>query len=358
MKKLHRYLGLVMALFWLAQAVTGVILVFRWELDDVSVGGTWAPADAQALGSRIDAIAQEGGQVSSVWSNSMGADRFDITYTDAAGAERVMRVDGAGHVFRDRPDDMRLSQGGVYDVLTRFHHSLFVGSTGVWIVAISGLLLLSNLIFGLKLALPRLAMWRRALFAKPAGNSHAQLYGWHRVVGLWGTVPALLIVAAGVLIVIKDEVGDALGASVPTPVAPAASGTNIGAAQVGAGQAIAIALDRFPGSTLTALSMPGSDEPWYRIRVRAPEEISRMWGTTTVFVSAEDGRIISAHPAETASTARSFAEFVYPLHTGQIAGTGGRMALLLIGAWLITMIVLGTKLWYSRNSRVSAQPQR
>lgn len=101
MKKLHRYLGLVMALFWLAQAVTGVILVFRWELDDVSVGGTWAPADAQALGSRIDAIAQEGGQVSSVWSNSMGADRFDITYTDAAGAERVMRVDGAGHVFRE-----------------------------------------------------------------------------------------------------------------------------------------------------------------------------------------------------------------------------------------------------------------
>lgn len=336
-----------MALFWLAQAITGVILVFRWELDDASVGGTWAAADAAALGSRIEAIEKEGGKVGSMWSNAMDADRFDIDYTDTAGAERVLRVDGAGRVLRDRSADLMLSQGGIYDSLTRFHHSLFAGSTGVWIVAISGALLLSNLIFGLRLALPRLAMWRRALFTKPVGGGHAQLYGWHRVVGLWGTVPALIVVAAGVLIVLTDELESVLDSSVPMPVAAAASS----GPGIGAGQALALAQARFPGSTISALAMPGEGEPWYRVRVRAPEEIARMWGTTTIFVSSADGSVVGEHPAQTASAGRSFAEFVFPLHTGQIAGTGGRVALLLIGAWLITMIVLGTKLWYSRSSR-------
>lgn len=49
-------------------------------------------------------------------------------------------------------------------------------------------------------------------------------------------------------------------------------------------------------------------------------------------------------------TARGFVDFIYPFHTGQIGGTAGRLMLMLIGAWLITMIVFCLKLWCARRA--------
>ena len=94
-KLLHRYLGLLAALFWLIQAASGVAIAFRWEIDDALLAGPQAPIDASALGLRIEAIARAHGGVSSVWASGAVADRFDINYTGVSGVERVMRVNRA-----------------------------------------------------------------------------------------------------------------------------------------------------------------------------------------------------------------------------------------------------------------------
>jgi uncharacterized iron-regulated membrane protein len=101
------------------------------------------------------------------------------------------------------------------------------------------------------------------------------------------------------------------------------------------------------------MSMPGGDHPWYRIRLRAPGEVPRIWGTTTLFVSAASGGILGEHPARPVGTARGFVETLYPFHTGQIGGLAGRMLLLMVGAWLITMVVLGINLWRTRRQPAS-----
>lgn len=341
-RPIHKYLGLFAAVFWLVQAITGVALTFRWELDNAMLTGPGAPLDIAALGARIESIENAGGEVGAVWSMNVAASRFDVFYADTSGEDRVMRVDGAGETLRDR-SDAAFAGDVFFDKLTGIHTKLLSGETGSWIVGISGMLLLTHLLLGVRLAVPRLKALRPALFMKPAGGLRARLYGWHRKVGLWFSVPAIVVVCAGTLLVFEDGIGNVVGAKIPVPAEPA--GRSDVAARLPPTEALRIALNHVPGSRLSAISMPTNDEPWYRVRVHAPGDMSRMWGTSTLYLSASDGHILSDHPAGSGNTGRTLVESLYPIHTGQVGGFAGRGLLQVVGVWLVVMIVLGVRMW-------------
>jgi len=345
-RSVHRYLGLFAGVFWLIQAITGIALTFRWEIDNELLAGPVAPLTIDQFSARIDAIARAGGKVGEVWATNTKSTRFDIFYADASGEDRVMRVDGAGAILRDR-SDAALAVDSFFDTLTSIHISLLGGDAGSWIVGISGMLLLTHLVMGLRVAVPRLNVLRTALLWKPAGGLRARLYSWHRTVGLWLCVPAIIVVSAGTLLVFETGLGNAVGAEVPVP---AESSIPIPTKLMTAA-ALRTALELVPGSRLSALAMPQDDRhPWYRIRLHAPRDIPRMWGTSTLYASAGDGRILGDYPAGGASAGRTFVESLYPVHTGQIAGFPGRAVSVALGLWFLTMIVLGLRLWRARSA--------
>jgi len=311
LKKIHRVLGLCAATFWLIQAVTGVLLTFRQEIDNAIVSRPGSPVETAALGQRIGAIQQAGGRVSSLWVTDFAADRFDLRYVDSVGTERLMRVDGAGRVLRDGLENTRVANGGFFRTLTLIHTSLLAGETGEWIIALSGVLLISNVVLGLTLAWPRRGMWKQALTvrlvsppaARPAASrsyAAARFYGIHRALGLWIAIPLLVVFVAGVALRFDDDIESALGVVLPPPSeAPVGSG-------VTPTRALDLVLARYPGATLTNLSMPTPATAWYRVRVHAPGEVPRMYGTTTLFVSAANGSVLREYPAASVSLARSF----------------------------------------------------
>jgi uncharacterized iron-regulated membrane protein len=346
LKKIHQVLGLCAAAFWLVQAVTGVLLTFRQEIDNALVSGPRSPVTTAALGRRIESIQQAGGQVSSLWVTDFAVDRFDLSYTDSKGMERVMRVDGAGQSLRDGLEQAPFANGGFFRTLTTVHTTLLMGDAGEWVIAASGLLLISNLGLGLKLAWPRAGSWRQALTWPKTRNTTARVYGVHRAVGLWVAVPLLVVFAAGFALCFDDRLESALGVerAAPSGAAAAVSGGGIAPAR-----ALDIALARYPGSTLTALSMPTAGQGWYRVRVRAPGEVRRMYGTTTVFLSAATGAILLEYPASTAPLARFLYDAIYPLHTGEIGGLLGRSLLAVLGVTLLVMGVFGIRLWFARR---------
>jgi uncharacterized iron-regulated membrane protein len=343
LKKIHRTLGLCAAVFWLVQALSGVLLTFRQEIDDATMPGLAVPVSTAALGERIESIQQSGDRVASLWVANFAANRFDLRYVDSGGVERLMHIDGAGRILRDGPENTPFANGGFFRTLTLVHTSLLAGAVGEWIIAASGLLLISNIVLGSKLAWPRAGMWRQALTLQSARSPAARLYGIHRTVGLWIAVPLLIVFAAGVALRFDDDIESALGVVRAPPVgAPTGSG-------VAPAQALDTALARFPGSTLTALSMPTPEGAWYRIRVHAPGEVERMYGTTTTYVSAANGEVLLEYPARTASFARWFYDVLYPLHTGELGGLAGRLLLLLLGILLLAMGVFGIRLWLLRR---------
>ncbi len=352
-RTLHRQLGVALALLWLVQASTGVLLVFRWEiddatvsarrvsLDDAAIASPRVPLDLNALGARIESLDWAGGKVASIWSAATQSGRFDIYYADESGAPRVMRVDGSGGVLRDRSARMLIGDGALFDTIMGLHEFLLAGALGRWLIAISGGVLLTNVALGIRQVWPQLRNWRRALFMRPQGPARLRARAWHRFIGMWGMLPAVLVLTTGLILALLEASGPASSSDMPVPETSASSAPIIGPAR-----ALATALALHPGSNVSVLQMPSNGRAWYRVRLHAPDEVRRNWGTTAVFIAAAGGAVIADRPAAPLATTRGLLDAAYPIHTGQIWGWAGRVLALLVGVWLVALVWLGTQSWW------------
>jgi uncharacterized iron-regulated membrane protein len=203
-----------------------------------------------------------------------------------------------------------------------------------------------NIVFGLKLAWPRAGTWRKVLIPKAVANPTARLYGLHRALGLWIGVPMLILVLAGVSLRFDADIESALGVVQAEP-----AGAPMGDVGISPARAMDLALARYPGSTVTALELPEEEKRWYRVRVNAPGEVHRLYGTTTVFLSAVNGAVLLEYPASTAPFARWLYDLLYPLHTGEVGGLPGRLLVVALGLLLMTSGIFGVLLWFKRSRR-------
>ena len=337
--KLHRWLSLGAAIFWLLQALTGVLIVFHWEITDAGIPAPQRPTDLAAIERRVDALVPPGGKIASLWTAAGAPDRYKVYYEDAEGTKTSVRIAGDGTVLHaPKPGEESLM-----GFLVGFHHDL-LGKWGSWLVSISGVLLCTNLILGIVAAWPKRGTWGRALRPAMRGPAAPRLYSWHRALGLWVGIPALVIAATGTLLKFEDGVGDLVGA---TPVAmPAVAPAG---AQIGFATAARAGLEAIPGSSLTQVAWPKPDDATWRVRVRAPGELRRAYGGSYVLVDANSGQVRGTFPIAEASAANQFMSALFPIHTGEAGGLIGRILSVMIGLWLITMIAAGVLLWLKRR---------
>ncbi|GIL39665.1 PepSY-associated TM helix domain-containing protein [Roseiterribacter gracilis] len=341
LRPVHRWLSIAVALFWLLQALSGALLVFHVELDDARLGdGTVHALDAQALGHAIAAIEQDrpGEHVRALYATGGVANRFDLYVTRKDGKTDLVRIDGAGTVLRTSPSDYEYGRMSLYRVVSIFHQELFLGDLGTRIVGLSGLLLFTNLALGLRLAWPHRKRWRAALLPSPAQTLRARLYAWHRAIGLWGALPAFVLVTAGILLAFASPIRDRFGIELSEP---ARTGITVTAQPDATARAIEVALQRHPGAALSSLRMPRDGRPWYRVRVRVSGEWHRTHGQTTMFVGAADGNVVQQQTLANAPFGVRFFESALPVHTGEAAGWAGRVLSCAVGLWLATMVALG-----------------
>ncbi len=337
--QLHRWLSLGAAVFWLLQALTGVLIVFHWEITDAGISSLHRPTDLAAIERRSDALVPQGGKIASIWTAAGAPDRYTVYFEDAQGTSASARIAGDGTVLHTpKPNEESLM-----GFLVGFHHNL-LGAWGSWLVSISGVLLCTNLILGIIAAWPRRGTWGRALRPAMRGPAAPRLYSWHRALGLWVGIPALVIAATGTLLKFEDSVGDLVGAAPVAMPAVAPGGPPIGfAAAARAG------LEALPGSSLTEVAWPTPDDATWRVRLRAPDELRRAYGGSFVLVDANNGKVRGVFPIAEASAANRFMNALFPIHTGEAGGLIGRILSIAIGLWLITMIVAGVLLWLKRR---------
>lgn len=344
----HRWAGLAAAAFWLVQALTGMLIVFHWEIEDAMIAGAHRATDLDAIERRVADLAPPGSgrRIGSIWTTAGAPDRYDVDIVaDDPAFARSVRIDGAGTLLRDGNVDRGAAKGGWVGTLVSIHHDLTGGEVGRRILGISGLLLLTNIVAGLVVAWPRRGQWRRSLRPPRAGAPAARHYGWHRALGLWAALPAIAMIGAGVLL----SFDSAVDAAVAPPAIEAPADSPAGAATIGLARAARTALAGFPGAALAAIYPPDGDRPVWRIRVTQPDEVRRAYGATTIFVSAVDGQVVGRFDALDAAPRRAFVDGLFPFHTGEMGGLAGRIAVLAIGLWLVTMIIVGLALWVARR---------
>lgn len=342
--RLHRWLGLGAALFWLVQAATGTLLGFHFELDDALITMQARPTDLDAIGHRLDRLGTAGpaAGVTWIWTTAGLPDRYVIAYRDAAGTARRARIDGGGAVLRDRA----AGEYGFLELMRAIHIDLLAGRAGQWILAVSGLLLVTNLVFGLAVAWPRRGTWRQALLPRRTGGPAARSYSLHRAVGLWMALPVLLLAMTGTLLLFEHEMRhllDVEDVSLP-PNPPAGNGP------VGLATAVQAGIAAIPGSRFVGTTLPTASDASYYMWVRAPGELYRGgYGRSLVVIDANDAGIRGAYPIQDAPPADILVSALYPLHTGEAGGTPGRILGLLTGIGLLAMTIFGLQLWLRRR---------
>jgi uncharacterized iron-regulated membrane protein len=357
LRLVHKYLSLSVLALWILQAATGVLLVFHWELDDLGVAGARQALDPVKFGAFL-----EGWQAShpkqpatSVYASAGLPGRFDVMLAEPDGATDVLRVDGEGTVLRQRPWNYDYLHIGWLQIATYLHQTLFMHTAGNWLIGLSGLLLASNVILGLTLAWPRAGQWLRAMLPSGKGPAAAQIYSWHRALGLWLAFPALLLMCAGIIRAYDDPLADHFEDTRPAPAVAAAAAEPVSGSASVAG-ALRTALQLYPGGRFASLDLPAADAPWYTVHVRQAHDLRRVFGTTVVYVSARSGRVLANFDSTKLPLKTRVWDAVYPLHTGEIAGLLGRCLVTLVGLWLLTMISLGVSMWLLR--RRAAGPAR
>jgi uncharacterized iron-regulated membrane protein len=324
--------------------------VFHWELEDASVSAAWKPTDLHAMEARLDGLAPPGSgkQVSMIWTTAGLADRYDVWVKDSReGRTSLIRIAGDGTVLRVRDSGSR----NVFAFVIELHQSLLAGKRGRWIVGLSGLLLISSLALGLRSAWPKEGRWRAALWPKKGRSPHGRLLGWHRSLGLVFALPALVLFAAGTALAYKDSLSPIIGARPPTMAANPSTQFR----STGFENAVEAAFAAAHTRRLSAVEMPADEDATYRIRVLAPGEHRRAFGTTTIFIDARSGAVRGVFPPFSQPIGQRLINALYAIHTGEIGGPAGRLLVLAVGAWLMTMLVLGLRMWLlkTRNSAKS-----
>ncbi len=341
--KIHRWLGVGAALFFFIEAVTGVFLAFHFEMEDAAMTLEHRPTDPAAIEQRLDSFASAGGEakVYWIWTTAGLPDRYQILFAGTDGVTRKAHIDGGGEVLRNRAEDDRT----FLNLMLNIHVNLLAGQAGYWILAAAGVLLITNIVAGVIAAWPRKGGWRAALLPDGGGSSSSSLYAWHRAIGLWAAVPAIVIAGTGSLILMEGPARTLLNApEIELPANPP-KGTDVGFAA-----AARAAVEAIPGSRFVGTTMPTPEDASYHAWVRAPGELYRGgYGGSLVIVDANDGSVRGAWPATDAKAGYAFVGSFYPLHTGESAGLFGRVLVMALGLWLAVITVLGVWLWAKRR---------
>jgi uncharacterized iron-regulated membrane protein len=337
----HRLISLLVAALWTVQAFSGLVLVFRVEIDNALTPGAAARLDPAALDRAVFGLSKT---LPSPVDSLTVADRSGSRF-DAFDAEdrRIARLSGRGEVVALAPG---LRAAAWLDALKSLHESLWLGDAGTALIGVSGILLISNIVLGLTMAWPGLGGLRRALLPKAGGGvGPARTFMRHRALGLWFAAPAAILALAGVAMALGDPLSDQLGAGKPRPQTPPTREATLESLP----QAISAAQAIYPGARISVINLPNRDHAWYRLRLRQSGELQHFYGATEVFVDARTGKVLANYDGLHAPQPRALFDAFYPIHTAEALGPVGRLLSTAFGVWVLMMAALGFKLWWGRR---------
>ena len=346
--RLHRYLSLAVAVIWILQAITGLVLGFHRHLEDNWLDVSGQPVNAEAVEAAIARVGARHGAVEELFAGGAEPGRFDVLLRHEGERQTRVWIDGAdGRVLGTDLWEGPLDEMRPLHLAYLFHNEFFSGPLGKRFVSFSGLLLLTNLVLGLWLAWPTRGRWRQALFPPKSHSRSASAMLVHRSVGIWLAPVAIFVVFCGTLMVWRGEIEKGLGIAPPKPEAIEVVKPDV----IQPAAAIRAAQARYPDGELAILVMPTPERPWYLIRLTRPSELRATLGTTIVYVDAADGAVLEAWSPEEGHPVAAAVDSLYALHTGEWAGTAGRRMTFVVGLWLIAVTVYGVRLWLVRRRR-------
>ncbi len=340
---LHRWAGGVIGLLLALLGLTGTILLHK----DAWIG---LPRAADAQRTDLDSVTRATEAIMALPEAPQGIifarESFGL-HQARFGEGAGLYADQSGHVVARWASQWERPELWLFD----FHHHLFAGDSGEWVIGIAGIAGLFFVISGVIL------WWRtRKTFQFrfwPKRMSRPAILMHHRDLGIVAAPLLLLSVVTGTMMIFRPfamAVVAPFGSTSEAADAMATPDYDSGplAAKPDYAAMLAEARRRFPDAEFRILSLPrGAGDP-ISLRMRQPAE----WlpnGRTTLWFDAATGELLGARDALAMPSAAQAFNKAYPLHAGKVGGLAYRLLMTLSG---IALTLLGSfavwTFWFRR----------
>jgi uncharacterized iron-regulated membrane protein len=360
---IHLYLGLTAGFALALTGLTGSLLVFKGPILKMEVGDIFdvdgPPPSNANVNEWIANVRRTYSDIKAV--NLVVGPGFYLTGGNAA----VLVVDFAGnkpsHVTVNPNTGLPLGKF-VYDdtylsFITAFHAHFAVSRPwlpwGLTALACFGVAMIVSMATGLYLWWPRNRNWYAAFTLKRGAVGRRRLLDLHNLFAVYLYVPLLIVALTGVDLTRPDWIDPAVSllstartldaTGLAKTSAPGSCG-----ARTTPGQAVALALARFPSSKFVFINIPQTEDAPYDLQLRPPNNIEPQ-AQTQVSIDRSCPVILASIDGEVRVAAETSRAALIPLHSKLMLGAGGQVIVFLSGLLLPLSFVTGVLLWLNKR---------
>ncbi|WP_334163915.1 PepSY-associated TM helix domain-containing protein [Phenylobacterium sp.] len=356
----HLWLGLSVGLVFGVAGITGTLLVFYVEADAATHQAVRAVAPVRGpvvYEPVLRALQAHAPQRPGAWRLEVTDEGGAIPVRYYAPAETQGRgfaplmlwVDPArGTVVREAFWGEYLGTW-IYDL----HYALLMGDAGKKVMAVTGGLVLVLLLGGAWLWWPARGKLRSALTLKPAATPQRRVYDLHKVAGIYGLLPLLVLIASGVVLGAPEWFRPVLGPLYEQP--ELASAASAEAPRIPVDHAVARAQAMFPQARLAWIETPAGPDGVYRINLQQPGEPSRRFPRTNVWLDQYSGQVLAVRDPRREGAGDVLLNWMHAIHSGEAGGLAGRLLVFVSGLGAASLLVTGLiRFGHKRRARALA----
>jgi uncharacterized iron-regulated membrane protein len=368
---LHRWLGIVLGLWFALVGLSGALLVYEDALDawlnpallTSSVRGPLlAPG---AIVQRVE-DAYPLGRIERIRLPAAAGEVYRITLRERPRRVGVERIEATfdpvtGEALGARPlEPLGLQRVHLMRTIYEFHRNVLLGPVGSNIVGIAGILLLTSAASGFVLAAPRSrSAWRRLVHVSPRASATRIAFDAHRSLGIVFAVTLLLATTTGATLVYLNyvrEVVSLFSKVEPFPTIPWRPGEPREPLDVD--QLATIVQRAYPRHTLLEIRGSPDQVAGHMFHLAQPGDVHRL-GDTIAWVSPVTGEILVNRSRATRNAGETFMHWLFPLHSGTAFGGIGMIAMCMTGVVPMLLVASGLWVWLRkrRGERIARERQ-
>ena len=368
----HLWLGLALGLFLSIFGITGSILVFHAEINDLLNPGilTAAAPDVNPVYKPLAEIFQAGQATmpkaakhtfATYPRNNEAA--FKLAYSVPLTAEATESWEVYVNPYTAKVIGKRLMScsdspfpltfiGFIFEL----HYALFLGETvGYTVVGIMGALLIISVLTGLIVWWPLTGKWLQALTIKRKASAERLNFDLHKTFGFYSTLVLVPVLFSGIYMDVPEHVVPVLELfspvtyrywfhSTPEPDSKA----------ITMAEAVSIADKRYP--TGRADWIYGATEPTgtYTVCKDGVQASGSFLHRRCVVMDRYSGAILDVDDPAIGTAGEVFTHWQWPLHSGQAFGMTGRILVFLSGLACPVLFVTGVIRWTQKRRAKSA----
>ncbi|MDD5034609.1 MAG: PepSY-associated TM helix domain-containing protein [Methylococcaceae bacterium] len=181
----------------------------------------------------------------------------------------------------------------------------------------------------------------------------------HRLLGLLGSVALLVLAFSGFHLAYPKLLESWAGASGMGhgEEGPAIRSTAVpNDRPISLAEAVVIARGPFPHAEVRRVATPAGENGTYRVNLRRPGEVNIRHPNTLVWIDRWSGQIREVRNPNLFTSGQSFVTWIWPLHTGEAFGAGGRLVVFMAGLIPLLLYVSGFSAWLIRQGLLQERP--